>query len=184
MNWLTRMTSKRLREYRRRFPTCDIDVSARVDSNCEVGDYTFIGHDVDVTKTQIGRYCSIAPHCRIGQGEHDVNRISTSRVLDESACGYAELTRNPCVIGNDVWLGNDVIVRRGVTIGDCAVIGANSFVNRDIPAFAIAVGSPAKVVRFRWSEIVRNAVQASQYWRFAPKEARSIIRGLSEAWRL
>ena len=71
----------------------------------------------------------------------------------------------------------------GGTIGDCAVIGANSFVNRDIPAFAIAIGSPAKVVRFRWSEIVRNAVQASQYWRFAPKEARAIIRGLSEAWR-
>ena len=69
MNWLKRMTSKRLREYRRRFPTCDIDVSARVDSTCEVGDYTFIGHDVDVTKTQIGSVCPL---------NHRLSQISQS----------------------------------------------------------------------------------------------------------
>lgn len=177
MNWFRRMMSKKLRKYRRRFPTCKIDESATIDSNCEIGDYTFVGKDVDITKTRVGRYCSIAPHCRIGQGEHDVEAVSTSSVLNAN-CNYENMTRRPCMIGNDVWLGNDVIVRRGVTIGDGAVIGANSFVNGDIPPFAIAVGSPARVIRLRWTYARRAAVASSRYWELPPQEARSAIERL------
>lgn len=177
MKRFLRLFSRKARRHIKRFAKCDVDLTASVDVGCEVGDYTFIGKDCDITKTSIGRYCSIAPHCRIGQGEHAVDDISTSRFLNDS-CNYDNLTKRPCRIGNDVWLGSDVIVRRGVTIGDCVVIGANSFVNKDIPSFAIAVGSPARVVRLRWTEQVRTAVAQSQYWNQEPDKAKMTIANL------
>lgn len=51
------------------------------------------------------------------------------------------------MIGNNVWLGNNVCVMPGVTIGDGAIIGANAVVTHDIPAYAVAAGIPAKVVK-------------------------------------
>ena len=56
-------------------------------------------------------------------------------------------SKGPVVIGNNVWLGNNVCVMPGVTIGDGAIIGANSVVTHDIPAYAVAAGIPAKVVK-------------------------------------
>lgn len=56
-------------------------------------------------------------------------------------------SKGPVVIGNNVWLGNNVCVMPGVTIGDGAIIGANSVVTHDIPAYAVAAGIPAKVIK-------------------------------------
>lgn len=55
----------------------------------------------------------------------------------------------PIQVGNDVWIGAQSVILRGVTIGDGAIIGANSVVTKDIPAYSVAVGSPAKVIRLR-----------------------------------
>lgn len=57
------------------------------------------------------------------------------------------VSKGPVVIGNNVWLGNNVCVMPGVTIGDGAIIGANSVVTHDVPAFAVACGMPAKVIK-------------------------------------
>jgi len=51
------------------------------------------------------------------------------------------------VIGNNVWLGNNVCIMPGVTIGDGAVVGANSVVTKDVPAYSVAAGIPAKIVK-------------------------------------
>lgn len=56
-------------------------------------------------------------------------------------------SKGPVIIGNNVWLGNNVCVMPGVTIGDGAIIGANSVVTHDIPAYAVAAGIPAKVIK-------------------------------------
>lgn len=56
-------------------------------------------------------------------------------------------SKGPVVIGNNVWLGNNVCVMPGVTIGDGAIIGANSVVTHDIPAYSVAAGIPAKVIK-------------------------------------
>ncbi|MBQ8066239.1 MAG: acyltransferase [Prevotella sp.] len=56
-------------------------------------------------------------------------------------------SKGPVVIGNNVWLGNNVCVMPGVTIGDGAIIGANSVVTHDVPAYAVAAGIPAKVIK-------------------------------------
>ena len=55
----------------------------------------------------------------------------------------------PVRIGRDVWIGANVVIMSGVTIGEGAVVGAGAVVSRDIPAWAVAVGVPAKVLRYR-----------------------------------
>jgi len=67
-------------------------------------------------------------------------------------------------IGNDVWLGTGSIVNRGVTIGDGALIGANAVVTNDIPPYAIAIGSPARVIKYRFTDEIISALQKLKWW--------------------
>jgi len=62
---------------------------------------------------------------------------------------YQPHTCEPILIGRDVWIGRGSCILPGITIGEGAVIGANSVVNKDVPAYAIAAGIPAKVIKMR-----------------------------------
>ena len=161
------------------YTNTSIDPSAFIDGNSEIGEYTFIGKDVDITKTKIGRYCSIAPHVRIGQGEHDISDISTSSKLSDKET-YDNLTIEPCEIKNDVWIGTESIIRRGVIIGNGAVIGANSFVNKDVPDFAVVAGSPAKIIKYRFTSEMQQKIKESEYWNYPPEVAKKILKRLQK----
>jgi len=156
----------------------EIGPNTKVSRDSRIGAYSYIGRNCVVGKTEIGRYVSIADNVSIGNGEHDVTRISTSSMFYVDP--YKELTQGDCTIESDVWIGVDAIVRRNVHIGFGAVIGANSFVNRDIPAFAIAVGSPAKVLRYRFPEDKRKRILDSKWWQNDPQTASRIIRRLED----
>lgn len=74
------------------------------------------------------------------------------------------------IIGNDVWIGVGSIIRRGVTIGNGAVIGANSFVNKDVPPYAFAVGSPARVIKYRFKKEMIEKIEESCWWQYEKKK--------------
>jgi acetyltransferase-like isoleucine patch superfamily enzyme len=99
---------------------------------------TFLDASLKIT---IGKECGIGPGCYITDHDH-----GTAADLPPLA---QALISQPTQIGDRVWLGANVTVLKGVTIGDDAVIGAGSVVTKDIPAGAIAVGVPARVVRFK-----------------------------------
>lgn len=63
-------------------------------------------------------------------------------------------SKGETIIGNKVWLGDNVVVLSGVKIGNNSIIGANSVVTKDIPSFSIAVGSPAKVIKTISQEVI------------------------------
>ena len=67
-------------------------------------------------------------------------------------------------VGNDVWIGCNVVVLPGVTIGDGAVVAAGSIVTKDVPPYAIVAGSPARVLRYRWDEKTVERVAALRWW--------------------
>ena len=144
-----------------------------IDSNSTFGDYSQMGHNVNITHTKIGRYCTIGNFVTIGAGEHDTDKISTSRLSLKSA---SELTESPLEIKNDVWIGNDAIIRRGITLGNCSIVLPNSFVNKDVPDFAIVLGSPAKIIGYRFDEETRGKILESKYWMYSPRKAKKIIK--------
>lgn len=111
------------------------------DARLSVGEQTFLGHGVEVdvlSRVDIGSHTLIAPGCFIVDHHHG---IAPDRRLDEQACEAM-----PVAIGDDVWLGANVVVAPGVTIGDGAVIGANAVVRGDLPPATIAAGVPAVAV--------------------------------------
>ena len=83
------------------------------------------------------------------------------------------MTRGPIVIGHDVWIGAGTHVLSGVTVGTGAVIGAGSVVTRDVPPYAVAVGAPARVVRFRFDEDIIRRLLESQWWEWSHEEIRA-----------
>lgn len=147
-----------------------------IDKHSSLGDYTYVGYNCFITKAIIGRYVSIANNVSIGMGEHQLDKIFTSSLF--YADPYKILTEKDCLIGNDVWIGVDSIVRRGVKIGDGAVVGANSFVNKDVPDFAIVAGSPAQIIGYRFEPKKAEKIKKSLWWNYGLAEAKKIIDDL------
>lgn len=127
-----------------------------------IGDYTYIGFNSNITKSTIGRFCSIANNVSVGIGEHKINRVSTSSIFYKNP--FVTLTEKECVIGNDVWIGSNVVVRRGVTIGNGAIIGANSFVNKDVKDFEIVAGTPSLHIKMRFSKEIIALINKTKWW--------------------
>ena len=81
-------------------------------------------------------------------------------------------------IGHDVWIGAHAIVRRGTSIGIGAIVGANSFVNRDVPDYAIVAGSPARFIRYRFDETTIASLLASKWWEADRADAKGTVQDL------
>jgi acetyltransferase-like isoleucine patch superfamily enzyme len=94
-----------------------------------------------VELVEIGEHCMLANGCLVTDGDHRFDDP------DRPVPWQGFTSKGPTRIGANAWLGANVVVTSGVTIGERCVIGANSVVTRDIPAFSIAAGAPAKVLR-------------------------------------
>ncbi|MBC7829696.1 MAG: CatB-related O-acetyltransferase [Chitinophagaceae bacterium] len=140
--------------------------------NCYIGKGTAIGPNSRMGDSTIGKFCSIGPNFLAGWGIHPVNGISTSPVFYSSSkqAGFSFSTKDkirehlPIHIGNDVFIGANVIVLDGISIGDGAVIGAGAVVSKDIPPYAIAVGSPIRVIRYRFEPDVIEKLLEIEWW--------------------
>jgi acetyltransferase-like isoleucine patch superfamily enzyme len=140
--------------------------------NCKVGDYTYIAINSRISETEIGKFCSIGPNFFCGYGIHPANAVSTSPMF------YSTLKQNGTTlskknkieerkkinIGNDVFIGCNVTVLDGVTIGDGAIIGAGAVVSKDIPPYAIAVGCPIRIIKYRFDEKTIQRFLRLKWW--------------------
>ena len=145
---------------------------AKIDDHSFVGDYTYIAQNSRMKKTTIGKFCSIGPNLVSGWGIHPTNGVSTSPMFYSTMCQngttMAEtdkiIEQKPIVIGNDVFIGANVTILDGVTIGDGAVIGAGAVVSKDIPPYAIAVGTPIRILRYRFEDETIDKLMELQWW--------------------
>ena len=109
--------------------------------NCFIGNETFINHNaylMDCAPITIGKHCFIGPNCGMYTAIHPIVAKERNQGLEMA---------KPITIKDNVWIGGDVTILPGVTIGEGSVIGAKSLVTKDIPANVIAVGNPCRIVR-------------------------------------
>jgi acetyltransferase-like isoleucine patch superfamily enzyme len=139
--------------------------------NIEIGMYSY-GGCFDPQRigayTKIGRYCSFAEGVYIFNANHPIKSKSTHPFFFNPIFGYVgeeKIPRSRLVIGNDVWVGQNAIILPNVKkIGDGAVIGAGAIVSKEVPDFAVVLGNPAKVIKYRFSKETIVKIQASQWW--------------------
>lgn len=156
--------------------------------DCEIGKGTYISSNAKVVNTKIGRFCSIGPNLICGWGIHPINGISTNPYFYSTAKQNGSTVANnnlveeriPIVIGNDVFIGANVTILDGITIGDGAVIGAGAVVSKSIPDYAIAVGSPIQINKYRFTEDQIQKLKKIEWWNFDEANLKNVNRDFFE----
>lgn len=138
------------------------------------GDYSYIVSDSSATYADIGKFCSIARDVRINPGNHPTwraaqhhfsYRAKSYELGDQDDAAFFEWRRaDQVTMGHDIWIGHGATILAGVSIGTGAVIGAGAVVSKDVPPYAIVVGVPAHIIRYRFDEPLREALLALAWW--------------------
>lgn len=125
---------------------------------------------------QIGDYCSIADDVTLILANHNTGHISTypfMNIFKHESGNLDQLdlharSNGAIDIGNDVWIGQGATIFSGVAIGNGAVIGAGSFVRSDVPDYAIVIGNPSQVIRYRFSPKTILKLLEISWWNWEP----------------
>ena len=176
-------------------------------SNISIGEYTiyndFVNDPIQFEKNNviyhypinhdrliIGKFCSIACGAKflMNCANHTLQSLSTYTFplfyeewdLDKDKLTDAWDNRGDTVIGNDVWIGYEAVIMAGVTIGDGAIIGARAVVTKDVPAYAIVGGIPAKLIRKRYSDNTIEALLKTQWWNWSKDRIRNNIDNIKK----
>ncbi|WP_454914673.1 chloramphenicol acetyltransferase [Xanthobacter sediminis] len=140
----------------------------------EMGDYSYVVNDADIASARIGKFCSIAAMTRLNPGNHPTWRASQSHFTyrasayfpgeTDEAEFFAWRRAQQLTLGHDVWIGHGAIVLAGRSVGTGAVVAAGAVVTKDVPAYAIVAGVPARLVKWRFPTDIAARLQALAWW--------------------
>jgi len=142
-----------------------------------VGKYSRINPSCKLANTKVKNFTAIGRDTTIGLGSHPMNYISTQNIFYKKnnmnnrwvkPIDYDKPTH--IEIGNDVWIGVESMILDGVCVGDGAVIGARSVVTKDVPPYAIVVGAPAKIIKYRFTEDIIKRLLEIKWWDFSDEQ--------------
>ena len=154
----------------------DVDFEKHVTHN-----YDFLGD-----KLIIGKFCQIGKGVEfiMNGANHQKNAVTTFPFYIfegwEQNAPVGELPfKGDTVVGNDVWIGQNVTILPGVRIGDGAIIGANSVVAKDVPPYCVVAGNPATVKKKRFDDELVSILEKFRWWDKSAEEINSLIPILS-----
>jgi len=149
-----------------------IDGDVILVGDVEVGRYSSINGPntqiyASINKVRIGRFCSIARNVSFQEYNHKINKVSTyflaSNLFGESRDKDIE-SRGDIIVENDVWIGTQCVILSGAHISTGVIIAANSVVTGFVPPYSIVAGSPAKVIKYRFSETEIHKLLELKWW--------------------
>lgn len=141
--------------------------------NSKINSFTYIAPNSSIVHATVGKFCSISQNVFVGLPDHKIKALSTSPLFQtkknalkiswvKSDSDFEEHAK--VTIGNDVWIGMNVLIKGGITIGDGVIIGAGAIVTKDIPPYAIVVGAPAKIIKFRFEKEIIDKLLLIRWW--------------------
>lgn len=155
-------------------PPVKIFHSARV-TDVEIGAYSYISPQAEIRHATIGRYCSVGDNVNMRGSAHPTGWLSSHPFPYTNIYPGSRTYKPPFTfesydkrtsVGHDVWIGSHAIILPGATIGTGAIIGAGAVVVKDIPSYAVAVGNPAQVVKYRFAQDLIDRLLLSEWWTF------------------
>lgn len=165
---------KRLVDFNRR--NVKVARGSYIASGVIIGKCTRINNPSYIADCEIGAFCAIGGRLVVRSTNHCTNTINmqdwAQKNVIKSRVKVAGFSKGRVSIGNGVWIGDSVIILPGVSIGNGAVIGAGSVVTRPVPSYAIAVGNPARVLRYRFTEEVIRCIEDIDWWNWSYKKIR------------
>lgn len=160
-----------------------------VGKNCRLcystmGNFSYISVNSHVFSSEIGKYSSISWNVSIGPAQHDYERITSHAMLYASRFCMTDKRYYDQYIGkvkimNDVWIGCNSTIMRGVTIGDGAVIGANSVITKDVPPYAIICGVN-RFLRWRFGEDIRQRLLEIRWWDYPIERVKACMELIAQ----
>lgn len=156
-----------------------------IKSKSILGAFSFINTGTTLFPgTKIGRYCSIGKNCEIGAFDHPIDWLSSSPIQYNIAGHFPDYVNifeqqkferpNSTIIGNDVWIGSLVIIKRGLKIGDGAIIAGGAVVIGDVPPYAIVGGVPARILKYRFEQDIIKQLLELKWWDRPLKELKNV----------
>lgn len=149
----------------------------RVDRNTLIyhsmlGTGSYVGSNSVIMHTEVGKMSSISWGVTIGPANHDYKRISSHDFLYNNFYGLKPENEPPAYnrfesktsVGNDVWIGTGSTILNGLKIGNGAIVGANTIVTKDVPPYAIIVGNPGKIVKYRFEKKIIDRLLDLNWW--------------------
>jgi len=150
-----------------------------------MGDYSYVVNDSQITYSTIGKFCSIAAMTRINPGNHPMHRATQAHFTYRASAYFPgepddqeffDWRRQHHVhIGHDVWIGHGAVILPGRNIGTGAVIAAGAIVTKDVPAYTIVGGNPARAIRRRFTESIADRLANLAWWNWDHSELRAAL---------